>query len=240
MSADPRRCGEVRARAQPRHRGAAPEPAAAGHRRRQRADLLQAVADLEPRSEPQRRTHPTSQLQLSQGGGGVTNQTSPTTRGIDAELHLGRRHARGDAQQQPAGDEQQQRASSTRSSTRLERSTTRSRCCATSGSTRSAAAADRLAGQPRHLGHPAARVDHQHSSRTCGTPTGTTCSRRRRWRWRASRSSSRASSCRTTRSRVEVGTMAPIDVVQAQAEQATRRQGLVDGRERHGARPSWR
>ena len=44
-----------------------------------------------------------------------------------------------------------------------------------------------------------------------------------RWIWRPS-------SCRTTESRVEIGTMAPIDVVQAQAEEATRRQTLVNAR----------
>ena len=47
---------------------------------------------------------------------------------------------------------------------------------------------------------------------------------------RSSRSSSPNKLVADNQTRVEIGTMAPIDVVQAQAEQATRRQGLVGPR----------
>ena len=57
-------------------------------------------------------------------------------------------------------------------------------------------------------------------------PTGNWSSRFRRSRSRADRSTSRASSWPTT-ARVEVGALAPLDVVQAQAEEATRQQALA-------------
>ena len=71
-------------------------------------------------------------------------------------------------------------------------------------------------------------AEHRHHRRaTCGTRIGTWCSRCRRWKWRRARWTSRPL-VRDNQARVEIGTMAPIDIVKAQAEEATRRQAAGD------------
>ena len=87
----PGRCGEVRARAEPRHRRAAVEPAAAGHRRRHGAGTFYGPTLTSKLGQNHNINAPTSQLQLSQGGGGVTNQTFTYNAGVTQELHVGRR-----------------------------------------------------------------------------------------------------------------------------------------------------
>ena len=75
-------------------------------------------------------------------------------------------------------------------------------------------------------------------SRTCATRTGIWSTRSRRpkspsgrWRWRRKL-------VEDNQARVEVGTLAPLDVVQAQAEEATRRQAVARPRGRGGPRSS--
>ncbi len=70
-------------------------------------------------------------------------------------------------------------------------------------------------------------LDHQHASRTCGTRTGITCSRRSRWRSRSASVELADQLVKDNQTRVEIGTMAPIDVVQAQSQAATQRQNLA-------------
>ena len=177
---------------------------------------------------------PTSQLQLSQGGGGVTNRPSPTN-AADEELHLRRRRRPGDTEQQPAGDQFQQRV--LQSAVQLAVDVQLHAAAAARLPDRHAASpAGRLAGEPRDLRRAAAGVDDE--------PRLERAQRHRDYVFTtqavevARQSFDPASKLFRTTRRVEVGTMAPIDVVQAQAEQATRRQGWSRPRTR-GAPPNW-
>ncbi len=61
----------------------------------------------------------------------------------------------------------------------------------------------------------------------CATPIGIWSTPSRRWKRRRTRSISRPKLVQDNQSRVEIGTLAPIDVVSAQAEAASRRKTLV-------------
>ena len=107
---------------------------------------------------------------------------------------------------------------------------TRSRCCATSGSTRFRQQV-LISRKNQEIADLQLREQLTTTSRACATPT-TTSSARSGLEVARSRSSSRGSRCKNNQTRVEVGTMAPIDIIEAQAEVAQRRGG---GHHRRGA-----
>ena len=83
---------------------------------------------------------PTSQLQLSQGGGGVTNQTFTYNAGVDEELHVAAAASlTATLNNSRQATNSQQRVLQPAVQLASGRSTTRSRCCAISRSTRSGA-----------------------------------------------------------------------------------------------------
>ena len=81
--------------------------------------------------------------------------------------------------------------------------------------------------QPRHLGHPAARHARHDAGQRAQRLLGAGVRDAGRWTWPRARWTSPKSWSQDNRARVEVGTMAPLDVVQAEAEAATRRQALA-------------
>jgi hypothetical protein len=91
--------------------------------------------------------------------------------------------------------------------------------------------------EPGDLGRRPAPDNRHHHAARCATPTGTWRTRPRRWACSASRSSSRRSRCANTRSRVEIGTTPPIDIVEAESEVATREEGRSSWPKRRSGRP---
>ena len=129
VRADARRRGQVRARSQPRHRGAAAEPADQRHRRRERAVGLPPDADL-ARSATQTTTAPSTRPARAARAARRRRTDDDLQRRHRPEHSVGRRQRSGVAEQQPA----QRRPATTRCSTRCISRTglrrTRSRCCA--------------------------------------------------------------------------------------------------------------
>ena len=101
-----------------------------------------------------------------------------------------------------------------------------SRCCATSRSTDPPAVADRpeAAGNRRRAAPAAARRRRPRGEERVLRSGGRD---RPAGRSRSSRSSSRSESLRNNERRVEVGTMAPIDIVEAQAEVARNEEAVI-------------
>ena len=216
------------ARSQPRHRGPAAEPADLRLLDREPAARLQADADVDAQpavgDEPVRR----STISGAAGGTGIDHGTTTLQRRRRAELPLGRRRR----WRSTLNNNRQTTTSLTALFNpavqhQLVGASTRSRCCATSRSTPrgSSCVVTKLNQDISEIQLQA--LDHQHASRTCATRTGTTCSRCSRWTSRSGRSTSPSSSCKDNQTRVEIGTMAPIDVVQAQSQAATQRQNLA-------------
>ena len=100
------------------------------------------------------------------------------------------------------------------------------------------------AGEPQDRQHPDDAPDHRHPAgpwpssicsprpqarwRRCGTPTGSSCSAILNLENQRAALDLSSKLVQDNRARVEIGTMAPIDIVQAQAEEATRRQTVVN------------
>ena len=86
--------------------------------------------------------------------------------------------------------------------------------------------------------HPAAAAHHADVAQRCGTPTTRSCGAIAGWRSRSSRSNRRRQSLRNNQTRVEVGTMAPIDIVAARSggRAATRRRSSSQAADRAARR----
>ena len=111
VRADARRCGQVRARAQPRHRGPAAEPADQRHRDREHQVGLPPDADVDgrPRSRTTQRRRP-DHARRGRRPGGHRRARSTYNGGIAQSIPWGGGIVHGRAEQQPADDDQQQRA----------------------------------------------------------------------------------------------------------------------------------
>ena len=146
--------------------------------------------------------------------------------GIAQSIPWGGGIVHGGAEQQPPDERRATTRCSTRCFSRTGRAPTRSRCCATSASTRRASSSQ------------VTKINRDISDVQLRATITNTLSNVRNAYWDyvfavqsvdvAQQSLDLASKLvQDNQTRVEVGTMAPIDVVQAQSEQATRRQSLV-------------
>ena len=73
------------------------------------------------------------------------------------------------------------------------------------------------------------------TARTCAAPTSICLARSVSWRSRSSRSTSRNESLQNNKRRVEVGTIPPIDIVEAQAEVSRNEEAVIVTRRRSSA-----
>ena len=214
----------ARTRTQPRHRGRAAQPADL------RSATSRASAPRTARPRPRRsvscRASSRRPAPLN-GGRVVNNDDHDLQQRAVAVAAVGRRQRR-----RSSSTTTSRSPSSTTCSTTTRRSTrnfalrSRSRCCAGSSSTTTGSSWS----SPRSTAT-SRRSSCAAPSRprwpTCGTRTGSCCSPCRRWTSRSGSLDLADKLVQDNQARVEVGTLAPLDVVQAEAEAATRRQALA-------------
>ena len=225
--ADARRRGQTRAREQPRHRRPAHRPADLRRRHRQHPFGLQPDASTRPSARQTSKNASTSTI-----SGAADRHRRSTTARCSSTARLAQDVPWGGGASRPTLDNRRQ------TTTIAERDdqpavqpdvvgAVHAAAAARLQDRYDAAAAARHPHQSGHLRHPAAADHDQHRSPMSETRIGTSCSRCSRSKSSRQSLSLAEELLRNNQTKVEIGTMAPIDVVQAQAQVAQQRQTLV-------------
>ena len=232
---------KLRARAQPRHRGAAAEPAAAGHRSGERAGVLPADAHVDGQPGRTTTTRRPASCSSRTGGGRRDQPDAGLQRRAHPEPAVGRRDGL-----RPRSTTAGRRRNSNNAlfnpqyNVDLERRVHAAAAARLRGSTRTRPPAAGHADQPRHLRRPAAGVDHQHRverpERVLGLRLRDAGGRRRAPVARARDQARR----RTTRRASKSARWRRSTSCRRRPRQATRRQRLVTAENDASARPSSR